>query len=100
MFRYAKQFAYADTIIIAAPYWDLSFPSMLKVYIENIYVTGIVSKYGKDGVPIGLCKASELTYVTTAGGPYNPDFSYGYIREMSTAFWGDSLYKTDRGRDA
>ena len=44
---YAKQFAGADTIVIAAPFWDLSFPAILKTYIENIYVTGIVSRYSK-----------------------------------------------------
>ena len=31
MFDHAKQFASADTIVIAAPYWDLSFPSTLKI---------------------------------------------------------------------
>ena len=30
MLKYAKQFAEADTIVIAAPYWDLSFPAMVK----------------------------------------------------------------------
>lgn len=88
MFRYAKDFASADIIVIAAPYWDLSFPSILKLYIENIYVTGIVSKYGEDGRPQGLCNASKLYYVTTAGGPYNPDYSYGYISEMAKKFLG------------
>ena len=43
MFDYAHQFADADDIIIAAPYWDLGFPAQLKTYIENIYVPGIVS---------------------------------------------------------
>ena len=41
----------ADTIVIAAPFWDFSFPAALKIYIENIYVTGIVSRYGSDGRP-------------------------------------------------
>ena len=36
MFGLARQFAMADTIVIAAPYWDLSFPSALKQYIEQI----------------------------------------------------------------
>ena len=45
MFDYAHQFADADDIIIAAPYWDLGFPAQLKTYIENIYVPGIVSAY-------------------------------------------------------
>ena len=30
MFDYAHQFADADDIIIAAPYWDLGFPAQLK----------------------------------------------------------------------
>ncbi|MBR4627378.1 MAG: NAD(P)H-dependent oxidoreductase [Ruminococcus sp.] len=88
MFRYARQFAEADKIVIAAPFWDGSFPSLLKVYIENVYAVGIVSSYGDDGLPAGLCKADELIYVTTAGGPYIPDFSYGYIRAVAGTCFG------------
>ena len=46
MFNLAKQFAAAENIIIAAPYWDLSFPSLLKIYVENICVSGIITHYG------------------------------------------------------
>ena len=88
MFDYAKQFASADTIVLAAPYWDLSFPATLKTYIENIYVTGIVSAYDESGMPVGLCKAKELYYVTTAGGPYEPTYSYGYIESIAKNFFG------------
>lgn len=88
MFKYAKDFSSADVIVIAAPYWDLSFPSCLKVYLENIYVTGLVSRYGEDGRPVGLCRAKMLYYVTTAGGPYNPSFSYGYIEELAKNYLG------------
>ena len=86
MFDYAKQFAGADTIVLAAPYWDLSFPATLKTYIENIYVTGIVSAYNENGMPVGLCKAKELYYITTAGGPYDPTYSYGYIESLAKNF--------------
>ena len=88
LFDYAKQFASADTIVIAAPFWDLSFPAILKTYLENIYVIGVVSEYGADGLPRGLCKADKLYYVTTAGGPYTPDFSYDYLRELATGCFG------------
>ena len=88
MFDPAKQFANADTIVIAAPYWDLSFPAPLKTYIENIYVTGIVSAYDENGLPVGLCKTNELYYVTTAGGPYDPTYSYGYIESLAKNFFG------------
>lgn len=86
--RFARQFAAADNIVISAPYWDLSFPAELKVYIENIYVVGIVSEYAPDGTPHGLCRAKELFYVTTAGGPYNPKFSFDYIKDLAENFFG------------
>ncbi len=34
----AKQFAEADMIVVAAPYWDLSFPAILKAYFEQIFL--------------------------------------------------------------
>lgn len=88
LFDCAKQFASAETIVVAAPYWDLSFPAPLKAYFENIYVTGIVSAYDENGLPRGLCKAKELYYVTTAGGPYDPTYSYGYIESLAKHFFG------------
>ena len=36
VFGPARQFAEADVIVIAAPYWDLSFPAVLKAYFEQI----------------------------------------------------------------
>ena len=88
LFDYAQQFAAADTIMIAVPFWDLSFPAILKTYLENIYVIGVVSEYSADGQPHGLCRADKLYYVTTAGGPYTPDYSYDYIRELATVCFG------------
>ena len=88
MFRMARQFQWADVIVIAAPYWDLSFPAVLKAYLENIYVTGLVSEYGANGMPHGLCLAKKLYYVTTAGGHYVPNYSYEYIRALATNCFG------------
>lgn len=88
MFDLSKKVANADKIVIAAPYYDLSFPSILKIFIENIYCVGIVSEYNENGMPIGLCKASNLYYVVTAGGPYNKDYSYEYIKDLFINYFG------------
>ncbi|MCF0228700.1 MAG: NAD(P)H-dependent oxidoreductase [Parasporobacterium sp.] len=88
MFRYSRQFADADIIIISAPYWDGSFPSILKLYIENIYVQGIVSGYDENGRPVGMCRAEKLYYVTTSGGPYDGRYSYDYIDTLATSYFG------------
>lgn len=88
-FDLAKQFAKADIIVIAAPYWDLSFPASLKQYIEHINVLGITFEYSKDGIPVGLCKAKKLYYVMTAGGTYVPEeFGYDYIKALAQNYYG------------
>lgn len=67
----ARQFASADEIVIAAPYWDLLCPAVLKIYFENISVVGISFGY-VNNIPTGFCRAEKLTYITTAGG-YIPE---------------------------
>ena len=89
MFTLARQFAAADTIVIAAPYWDLSFPAKLKQYIEAINVLGVTFEYTSEGFPKGLCKADKLYYVMTAGGNYVPEeFGFGYIKALAQNFYG------------
>ena len=88
VFDLARQFAAADKIVIAAPFWDLSFPSVLKQYIEQICVTGLTFYYDETGVPRGMCKADKLYYVTTAGGTYFPEeYGYGYIKTVAQGFF-------------
>ena len=88
VFALAKQFANANTIVIAAPYWDLMFPAVVKNYLENITVNGLTFDYGKDGKPLGLCKAKRLIYVTTSGGPIKFNFGYDYISALAKNFYG------------
>lgn len=89
MFELAGDFAKADTIVIAAPYYDLSFPAMLKQYFEQINVLGITFAYSEAGIPTGLCKAKDMYYVTTAGGPVISDaFGFGYVKALAETFYG------------
>lgn len=87
MFEFAKQFAEAENIIIAAPYWDLAFPSLLKIYLENICVSNITFMYNEKG-PVGLCKAKKLIYITTAGGNIFADFGYTYVKSLASSLFG------------
>lgn len=69
-FRYAQQFAAADAIVIAAPFWDLAFPALLKVYIENVSVEGITFGCNESGC-FGTCQAERMLFLTTRGGSYD-----------------------------
>lgn len=89
LFEFARQFAAADEIVIAAPFWDLSFPAALKAYLEQINVIGITFRYTEEGAPEGLCRAKKLYYVTTAGGTHFPEeYGFGYVEALAHAFYG------------
>ena len=62
----AKRIAAADRIVIAAPFWDMSFPSALKVFFENMSLFGITFDTN-DKECYGLCKAEKVMYITTRG---------------------------------
>ncbi len=89
MFDYGKDFSMADTIVIAAPFWDLSFPASLKCYIEAVNVAGLTFEYSPDGIPYGLCKAKKLYYITTSGGKiFNEEYGFGYIKSLCNNLYG------------
>jgi FMN-dependent NADH-azoreductase len=87
--KLARQFASADIIVIAAPYWDLLFPAVLRIYLENITVCGITFRYSEKGIPVGLCKAEKLYYITTSGGFINENnFGFDYVKALATTLFG------------
>ena len=89
MFDLARQFVQADEIVIAAPFWDLSFPAALKQYFEQINVVGLTFRYTPEGFPEGLCRGKKLYYVTTAGADFFPEeFGFGYVRALAQNFYG------------
>ena len=87
-FALARQFADAETIVIAAPYWDLMFPAVVKNYFEKVTVNGLTFAYGANGIPHGLCNGKRLIYVTTAGGPIVHNFGYDYVVALAKGFYG------------
>lgn len=83
MFDYANAVAQADMLVVAAPYWDMSFPSVLKVFFEAASVVGITFGYAQDGTPVGLCQAQDMYYVTTSGGAIGDcNFGFEYVNAL------------------
>ena len=77
MFGPAHEVAQADLVVIGAPYWDLTFPAALKVYLEWASMLGITFRYTQEGQQVGMSRAGALVYLTTAGGPIGEQ-NYGF----------------------
>lgn len=59
--------AEADRVVIAAPFWDMGIPSILKAFIEHISAPELTFCNNPDGSTRGNCKAEKLLYITTRG---------------------------------
>lgn len=102
LFIYAKQFAAADRIVVAAPYWDFSFPARTKCYLEQICVTGLTFTFSSKGIPGGLCHADSLHYVTTSGGSIGElNLGYEYLEKLCKVYYGihETVCYTAEGLD-
>ena len=86
VFALARQFRGADRIVVAAPFWDLSFPAALRTYIEYISANGLTYHYDENGCH-GDCKADQLVYLTS-GGDVEREDSVGvmYWRQLAAMF--------------
>lgn len=86
VFDLARQFRAADAVVVAAPYWDLSFPAALRTYIEYVSANGLTYHYEADGCH-GDCRAERLVYLTT-GGDVEREDSVGvtHWRQLAAMF--------------
>ena len=86
----AKRIASAERLVIAAPFWDMSYPSALKVFFENMSLFNITfANNGKEFT--GLCKCEKVLYITTRGMNIKTgealEQATPYIRALSR-LWG------------
>lgn len=83
------QFLNADTYVIAAPMWSVSYPSRLKRYLDCIILNNKVISITPDDV-MGLLddKERDMVYIQSSGGVYpkifNGKFNHGvdYLHDI------------------
>ena len=88
MFDLARQFMEADHIVIGAPYWDLEFPALLKIYFERVSVSDLTYTFMGDHAEANT-KAKRAAYITTAGGDtIGKNFGYEYAQGLFSFLFG------------
>ena len=87
MLTYSKKILSADIVVIAAPFYDFSYPSILKLFIENVSVPNLMYTYSKDGYE-GFARGRKFIYMTTRGSnlPDSEDFGYLSMDRMFKLF--------------
>lgn len=86
----ARKIAAADRLLVASPFWDMSFPAVLKAFFENMSLFGVTfTDNGKTCT--GLCRCRKVMYITTRGMNIHTgevrDQGTSYLKALST-LWG------------
>ena len=78
---WAEKVRDADRIVIAAPFWDMSFPAALKNFFELCSIFDVTFK-SDDKTCFGNCRAEKMLYITTRG----MDIATGDVLEQATPY--------------
>lgn len=65
-YEYSKLIANCDGLIIASPFWDMSFPAQLKVFLEGISLFDVMF-VSDDKKCNGIAKCPFMALITTRG---------------------------------
>ena len=77
----ARTVAGADRIVLVAPFWDMSFPAVVKVFFEHLSLFGITFTDNGHSC-VGMCKCEKVMYITTRG----MNIPTGDPREQGTTY--------------
>src|SRR5258708_27990800 len=83
-----QELAAADTVVIGAPMYNFTIPSLLKAWIDQVVRLGKTVGYGPNG-PQGLLGTKKVVVITARGGSYQKsthrekfDFQEPYLRHI------------------
>ena len=88
----------AETLIIAAPIWNVGFPASLKAFLDDAIITNLTFKYGPNGTIISLCNVKKVILVSTAGGKLIEEHTINFVKDFSKMFLACedvTLYKAE-----
>ena len=77
----AREIAAADRILIAAPFWDMGIPAVLKAFFEQTSLFDVTFT-DNGSTCVGLCRSPKVLFVTTRG----MDIPTGDPREQATPY--------------
>ena len=74
----------ADIVVLTAPVYNFSIPSVLRAWVDHICRAGLTFRYSEDG-PQGLLADRPVYLVMASGGvPFGSpaDFASGYLKQV------------------
>jgi FMN-dependent NADH-azoreductase len=89
MHELADRFIAADYYVFVSPLWNLGYPSIVKAFLDNLFIVGKTFKNTEHGA-LGLLTGRKAIHIQTRGGIY----STGPMAELE---FGDKFLRTALG---
>jgi len=92
----SEQFIGADKYVFVTPFWNFSFPPVMKAYLDAVAVAGKTFKYTEQG-PVGLLTDKKVLHIQARGGYYSEgpaaamEMGHRYIEIMMQFFGVPSI---------
>lgn len=68
-----EEFINADKYVFVTPFWNFSYPPVMKAYLDAVSVANKSFKYTSEGVPVGLLTDKKAIHIQARGGYYNQE---------------------------
>lgn len=66
-----EQFISANKFVFVTPFWNFSYPPVMKAYLDAVSVAGKSFEYSDEGQPIGLLTDKKALHIQARGGLYS-----------------------------
>lgn len=66
-----EQFVAFDKYVFVTPFWNFSYPPVMKAYLDSVSLSGKTFKYSEQGQPIGLLTDKKALHIQARGGFYS-----------------------------
>lgn len=66
-----EQFISVDKFVFVTPFWNFSYPPVMKAYLDAVSVAGKSFKYTDLGQPVGLLTDKKALHIQARGGFYS-----------------------------
>jgi len=66
-----EQFITADKFVFVTPFWNFSYPPVMKAYLDAVSVAGKSFRYTDNGQPVGLLTDKKALHIQARGGFYS-----------------------------
>lgn len=81
-YDFAKEIKKCDVVVLAAPFYDLCFPAVFKIFIEQTLVYNLTFMDSNDGI-MGLTNCKKMIYLAVRGmnvNEFNIDVATPYLK--------------------